>query len=145
MLAVEMERLRRRPIQQRVLYARLALAALLAISLFSANARAGSLYFFCSAMGEVRSERCCAPAPRTASTERELLDCPCCQAHRVDRLPNGTSTRLSTPDVTSPGAHAPAVLLEPLSPRLAASVWTRRPPTGPPRVTDTSRLMVFRN
>jgi len=122
---------------------RLAILALLAISVFSASARAGSRYFFCNMMQESRTEPCCRRTP--APTSQADADCACCRAHRVPGLPSGLSARL----VRVPEEIGVAVA--PQAPRLlppAHSVPSPRfirPQTGPPRLPNLALLMVFRN
>jgi hypothetical protein len=123
----------------------MAIMALLAISLFSGNARAGSLYFFCDAMQEARSEPCCARERTAPAGQLDVLDCPCCRAHRVDPLPRAVTAALASIVAASPWVLAPSIAALLQASPVAPASWTRRRQTGPPRATDPCRLMVFRN
>lgn len=121
-----------------------AILALLAISLFSGGARAGSRYFVCNAMQEVRSEPCCKRPDQGA--QQEVVDCGCCGAQRVAALPPallGTRAEIPTASLTGllpppPLAFARALAL---APRSAAMDRLLRPP----RSSRLALLMVFRN
>ncbi len=128
------------PLRARV---RVAILALIAVSLFSGGARAGSRYFVCNAMQEVRSEPCCKRPDQAA--QQEVVDCGCCGAHRVAALPPallGTRTEIPTASFAglpqSPVALARALALAPCS---AATDRLLRPP----RSSRLALLMVFRN
>jgi hypothetical protein len=123
---------------------RVAILALIAVSLFSGGARAGSRYFVCNAMQEVRSEPCCKRPDQGA--QQEVVDCGCCGAHRVAALPPallGARAEIPTASLTgllppSPLAFARALALAPCS---AAMDRLLRPP----RSGRLALLMVFRN
>jgi hypothetical protein len=123
----------------------MAILALLVVSLFSGTARAGSLYFFCDAMQEARSEPCCARGSTAPAGHLDVADRPCCQAHRVDALPRAVTAPFASIVAASPWSLAPATPGVPKAPPLAPAPWTRRTPTGPPRATEPCRLMVFLN
>ena len=122
---------------------RQAVVALLAISVFSGAARAGSRYFFCNAMQESRSEPCCKRTP--APTSQADADCACCRAHSVPGLPSALMGKsVGVPDGIWVG-------LAPRAPRLLPPAHSLPPPrfirpqTGPPRLPHLALLMVFRN
>ncbi|MBV9947968.1 MAG: hypothetical protein JOZ69_14030 [Myxococcales bacterium] len=128
-------------------HSRLAVLALVIAALFSGSVRGDSVYFFCSAMGELRSEPCC---PRASSGAGDVghatVDCPCCEAHRVQRLPSGVPDTPRPTVAASPSAALLAAFADPTARSLdALPAWTHRPQTGPPRDVDRVRLMVFRN
>jgi hypothetical protein len=122
--------------------ARWAVALACTLSLVFGAARAGSRYFFCSVMQQVRADACCHRATAPVA-EIDVADCDCCKGHRVAALPQALlEVRGSTPP------PAVSVLLpEPLqlSPMgvVGPQCWTPRAGAGPPRMTDHARLMVF--
>jgi hypothetical protein len=122
--------------------ARWAVAVVCTLSLLFGVARAGSRYFFCSVMQQVREDACCHRAAAPVS-EIDVADCDCCKAHRVAALPPAL---LEARGLTPP---SPLAVLTPPLPELSPHGvarpprWMPRPRAGPPRATDHARLMVF--
>jgi hypothetical protein len=138
----QVKRWRRRLPQSLGIGARWVVAVACTLSLVLGAARAGSRYFFCSAMQQVRSDACCHRATGPVP-EIDAFHCDCCTAHRVAALPHALlEARGSTPPA------ALSVLLPRPSQLSPVGVdrprrWTPHPRAGPPRTTDHARLMVF--
>ncbi len=130
-----------------------ALSILLVWVLASSAAHAGTRYFYCHAMDEMRAGRCCSPSvgaadahPPQGSPQVTIVDAECCSART---LPVGP--RATRPDAPLPPA-APLVAVVPpldLGVRIhapAASVRGLRAPSPVPLRSASerrSRLMVF--
>jgi hypothetical protein len=72
---------------------RVAMLAVLAVSVFAATVRAGTQHYFCSMMQEQRSEPCC-DRQHDSPFLPEVRDRPCCESVTVDALPSGAATQL---------------------------------------------------
>jgi hypothetical protein len=135
-------RWRRRLSRSPAIGARWAVAVVCTLSLIFGVAQAGSRYFFCSVMQQVREDACCHRAAAPLN-EIDVADCDCCKAHRVAALPHALlEARGSTP--LSPFALLPTTVPQrSLNGVAHPPRWTPRPRAGPPRATDHARLMVF--
>jgi hypothetical protein len=123
--------------------ARWAVAVACALSLVFGAARAGSRYFFCSVMQQVRADACCHRASAPVS-EIDVVDCDCCKAQRAAALPQALLEARGSAPPSPYAALSPAPLV--LFPKVVVRPqrWAPRTRAGPPlTTTDHARLMVF--
>lgn len=123
---------------------RISLFFLLALSVLSATARAGSHYFFCSMTGRTVTDACCVAHRDHDSTTPAIEETTraCCESHVVGNLPASilkNAARIAPPAL----AWTRSVFVD--EPR---SHFSNAHPTElrirPPNIPDTrSRTMVF--
>jgi hypothetical protein len=124
---------------------RISLFFLLALSMLSATARAGSRYFFCSTMGEARTDACCTHRADQSSTSPavEKTTHACCESHVVAKLPPSTlesAVRVAPPVLASVSLFACDELRASMPAREPRREFHAHPPNPP---DARSRTMVF--
>ena len=138
-----MQRRRRRVVRWIARQLRLAIFVALALTVFSATARAGTSYFVCSMTGEQRAEPCCehraSPVPAV-----DKATCPCCESKLVHALPDftlGVVPRIVTPLLIA----TRAITIELVRRAHVSFPVTRCAPSraGPPLSPDRAQTRVF--
>jgi len=127
-------------------HARHAFLTLLSVLLLNGALSAGSRYFFCQVMAELRAAPCCVKAASHGAMQIEGADCACCHAEALPRLPialrSAPPPSLDAPELCAPDPAARSLRIEPAGAHVRA-LWRAPPRAGPPPEIAHTRLLVF--